>query len=152
MALCLAGPPTLGTALEFARSRRSAADREQFTKQPLGLAQTLLSELDRLGLADRVGDEALLVETVHRGPVKPLPSPAAIVQAEVEQGQDRLVDPVGVDLHRVAAPRGRQFDTLRRDYTTPEMSTNAATVLTGRVRTQRILVRHGRLLSRLTRF
>src|SRR5215218_2806006 len=116
------------------RGRGSAAGREQLAEEPLGLAQSLLGEHDRLGLADRVGDEALLVEPVHRIPVKPLPSPAAVVQAEVEQGEDRLVDPVGVDLHSAAAPRGRQFDTLRRDYTTPDMSTNAATALTGCVR------------------
>src|SRR5437764_2246300 len=109
---------------------RSATGGEQLAEQPLGLAQPLLGEHDRLGLADRVGDEALLVQPVHRAPVEALPGPVAVVQAEVEQGEGGLVDPVGVDPHG-AGLATRQPDTRRYDHTAPETSTNAAAVLTG---------------------
>jgi hypothetical protein len=94
------GRSFVGGRWDMARPRsRSSAGSEQFAEQPLGLAQPLLGEHDRLGLADRVGDEALLVQPVHRVPVEALPGPVAVVPAEVEQGEDRLVDPVGADLH-----------------------------------------------------
>src|SRR3954454_13019797 len=105
-------------------AKGSAAGREPLAKQPLGLAQTLLGEHDRLGLADRVGDQALLVEPIHRIPVKPLPSPAAVVQAEVEQGQDRLVDPISVDLHNATTSRSGHHIAL-------QASTNHTVVLAG---------------------
>ena len=56
---------------------------EQLAKQPLRLAQSLLGEHDRLGFAERVSDVAFLVQSMHRIPVKSLPSAAFVVPAEI---------------------------------------------------------------------
>ena len=50
----------------------------------LGRATGLENEDDRFRLAARVGDVALLVQTVHGVPVEALPRPCPVVQPQVE--------------------------------------------------------------------
>ena len=57
-----------------------------------------------LALAGRVGNQALVVQAVQRIPIERLPGATILVQAEIEQGQDGVVDPVGVDVVH-ASPR-----------------------------------------------
>src|SRR5262245_49466061 len=72
---------------------------KQFLKESPGPLQPLLGEDDRLRLAARVGDVALLVQPVHRSPVEALPGPASAVQPQVKQGENRLIDLVRVEFH-----------------------------------------------------
>src|SRR3954463_16656336 len=55
-------------------------------------------------------------QAVQRVPVEALPGPPAVVQAEVEQGEDGLVDPVGVDLHGAGLTTWAAWHPLARSY------------------------------------
>src|SRR6266566_415127 len=57
---------------------------KQFLKESLGPLQSLLGEDDRFGLAARVGDVALLTQSVQRIPVEAFPGPCPVVQSHVE--------------------------------------------------------------------
>jgi hypothetical protein len=60
------------------------------------------------------------VQPVHRGPIEPFPGSVAVMQAKVEQDQDRLVDPIGVDLHDVIAFAGRHLTPAGAFITAPK--------------------------------
>ena len=60
---------------------------EEFAEQTLGLAEPVLGEGDRFGLADWIGDEAFLVQPVEGVPVEAFPGAAAIMQAQIEEGE-----------------------------------------------------------------
>jgi len=49
------------------------------------------------------------VEPIHRVPVDPLPRSDVLVEREVEDGKDRLVNLLGIDLHhRLGDPTDAQ--------------------------------------------
>ena len=56
---------------------RSAVGVEQPAEGRFALAHSRLGQDHRLRLARGIGDKPLLVKTLHRGPVEPLPRPRA---------------------------------------------------------------------------
>ena len=67
-------------------------------KQTLSLALAFLGEDDRLRLANRIGDHPLVVQSVHRVPVKRLPHPRAVVQAKQQKCENGRILEYKVDL------------------------------------------------------
>jgi hypothetical protein len=55
------------------------------------------------------------METIHGVPIEPLPRPAAVVQRQVEKGEDGLINFLGIDIHTHSSARegcekvGRSF-------------------------------------------
>ena len=84
---------------------------EQSPKGSLGLAQTGFGQQYRLRLAHRVRDQSLLMQSIHRVPVKGLPRArgyrTAIINSQVEQRQYRFVDLVLSHADRIARSRER---------------------------------------------
>ncbi|GAB7543074.1 hypothetical protein CS8_027440 [Cupriavidus sp. 8B] len=65
----------------------------------LALAQTDIGQADRLRMADRIADQAFLVQTVQRAPVQALPCATFLAQVQVEQREDHFVDGIGIEIH-----------------------------------------------------
>ena len=70
---------------------------EQTVEGLFRLPQPRFAENYRLRLAHRIGDQALLVQSVHRIPIERFPRPCAhcrgtVMDAEVEQGQYGFID------------------------------------------------------------
>src|SRR5437762_13336524 len=86
--------------------RRMPAGRsgEHLGKEAFSLALSLLGQDDRLRLSYGIGDEALLVQPLHRVPIEPLPHATAVMQTEQEQRENRRVHALGIDLHRHRLP------------------------------------------------
>ncbi len=72
--------------------RRSLRDCDHLPEQLLRSRDALFGEPDGFGLVDRIADEALLVQPVHRAPVEAFPRPAVAVERQVEQRENRIVD------------------------------------------------------------
>lgn len=73
---------------------------EKLLKKPLRPFQTFLREDHRFRLAARIGDMALLVQTMHGFPIEALPDSSSIVQPEAQQSKHGIVDLVRVEFHR----------------------------------------------------
>src|SRR5262245_38724158 len=74
----------MGPMRPAARGAGLAASSEEFAEQTLGLAEPILGEGDRFSLADRIGDEAFLVQPIEDTPVDPFPGAAPIFTAVPE--------------------------------------------------------------------
>jgi hypothetical protein len=72
---------------------------EKLAEQPLRFLESLVGQRHRFGFADRVRDEAFLMESVHGVPIEAFPCAAPLVQREVEKRQDRVVNLFRVDVH-----------------------------------------------------
>src|SRR5690606_34683969 len=86
-------------ALSGERSGGSSLDHEHLMKKLFRSDDPLVRKPDGFRFVDRIADEALLVQSVHRAPVESLPCSAVPVERQVEQRENRIVDPVLVDLH-----------------------------------------------------
>ena len=72
---------------------------EQFLEQLLRARQALRRENHRLGFADRILDQLLGMQPVHRVPVERLPRARTVVKPQPSKRQYSIVDPIGVDVH-----------------------------------------------------
>jgi len=68
-------------------------------EQPFRCAEAFIGQDDGLGLANRVGDEALGVQPVQRIPVETLPGSGPIVQSQIEERENGVIDFVCVNLY-----------------------------------------------------
>src|SRR5260221_8162662 len=100
---------------ECGERRCLAAHAEQLAKEFSRSPLAFLGENDRLCLADRIGDKALLVKSVHCVPVERLPGPAEIMPPQIEQRQDSFVDTIGVDILH-GTPAGQMSPQSAQDY------------------------------------
>src|SRR3954471_528094 len=82
---------------------------EHGLEELFGALQALLGEHDRLGLVDRVADQAFLIEPVERVPIHPLPGAPVVVKRQKEERQHRIVDLVRVERHPRTLPDLREL-------------------------------------------
>jgi len=80
---------------------------ELLPEQLLTASQAILRQHHGLRFADGVEDQALFVETGQGVPVEAFPSPALVVEGEVEEGEDGVIDLVVVDIHFRILPNAR---------------------------------------------
>ena len=72
-----------------------------FTKEFLAPFLTLFGEYDRFGLAHRIKDHSLLVQTIHGIPVVSFPCKSAVMDCQEEKCEHHLVDFVFVIFHEI---------------------------------------------------
>jgi hypothetical protein len=82
-------------------SRRSLY--EELAEQSLRFLESLVGQQHRFGFADRVRDEALLMESVHGASIKSFPCPGAIMQRQIKKCEDGFIDFFGIDIHARAS-------------------------------------------------
>src|SRR3954447_24662122 len=75
-----AGTPPLRTDSKSAPAGSTLC--KQFLEQPLRASQTPRGENHRLGLADRIVDQPLGMQPVHRVPVERLPRARTVVKSQ----------------------------------------------------------------------
>ena len=80
---------------------------EVLLEEAAALAQALVGEDHRLGLADRIEDQPLAVQPGEHVPVMPLPGAIPVVQREVEQGEHGLVDLLRIGFQGGTVPRAK---------------------------------------------
>jgi hypothetical protein len=106
---------------------------KELIEHRLGALYAVLGEPNRLGLADRIVDQALLVQPVHHAPVEGFPGPQGsaerilLANPQQEQRQSGVIDAIGVHgqfgIHGGPPPksytwrahssdRGRQFHSM----------------------------------------
>lgn len=65
---------------------------EQLDEQTFGFLEPIFSKGYGLGFANRIGNVSALVQPIHRVPIESFPCSIVVVEAEVEQREDRAVD------------------------------------------------------------
>jgi len=82
-----------------------------FMEEFLAPFLTLFGEYDRFGLAHRIEDHSLLVQTIHSIPVVSFPCTSVVMDCQEEKCEHHLVDFVFVVFHEIMLPfRGQSFN------------------------------------------
>jgi hypothetical protein len=72
---------------------------KQISKQSFGLLQSFVCQDNGFGAPYRVGDQALLVQPLHRVPVERLPNALTVMPPQQKQRQHTVINSVGIDWH-----------------------------------------------------
>ncbi|MBU4306857.1 MAG: hypothetical protein KKB32_03370 [Acidobacteria bacterium] len=72
---------------------------KQLGKQAARFLKTGFGEGNRFCFADRIGNEAFFVQSIHGIPIERLPGPKIVMQAKVQQGQDNPIDSLCIEFH-----------------------------------------------------
>src|SRR5882724_3658691 len=75
-----------------------------FAKEFLAPFLTRFGEHDRLGLAHRIEDHSLLMQTIHCIPVVSFPGTSAVMNGQEEKREHHLVNLVFVIFHAIILP------------------------------------------------
>src|SRR6266446_3020969 len=81
---------------------------KQISKQSFGLLQSFVRQDNRFGVPYRVGDQALLVQPLHRVPVERLPDALTVMPPQQKQRQHTVINSVGIDRHTTPVNRRRR--------------------------------------------
>jgi hypothetical protein len=75
-------------------------------KQLARALQAFFCKRNGLGFPHRVADHSLLMQSIHRSPIVPLPSSAVVVQRQKEQRQHHVIDFIFIIFHAlIVQPR-----------------------------------------------
>ncbi len=73
---------------------------KQISKQSFGLLQSFVRQDNRFGVPYRVGDQALLVQPLHRVPVERLPNALTVMPPQQKQRQHTVINSRDPHEHR----------------------------------------------------
>src|SRR5947209_2467615 len=93
----------IGAILASFSKTVSARDRggagEELSKKSLCLLEPSLSEDNRFHFSDRVGDVALIMESIHGIPIEFFPCMPLLMKSKAKQGKNRLINLLGIEVH-----------------------------------------------------